>query len=274
MGAPIDPFASPAVPAGTPSSSLPSVEPAVDAPPTRHSGPPQSVDLENAITNPPPLRRTMMPPMATRLPAYLAEDDLKITAPRMPITGAGPVSRDDIDLAITGERLPIHHVGPIEDAGRTEPSLPKVDLPLKPPPASDPRIALPDPGPTLHGDPLRKAVEIASRADAAGERDEWGFETPVVAPSKAELRALLGVPDVTREQSIDEIDRLHRHASEMQSDPEILPPPMIPEAQRSRGLPVTQEVDPDDIEASIDIAPQARRTAIGIIKLQKKPPPK
>lgn len=235
------------------STSLPAVEPAVDAPPMRHSGPPQPVDLENAVTNPPPLRRTMMPPLATRLPAYVGntvEDDLRITAPRRPVQA--------------------------HDAGHTEPSVPMLELPLKPPPASDPEIEI-DPHATLSGDPLQKAIDLAARAEAVGERDEWSAETPVVAPSKAELRALLGVTDVTRKQSVEEIDRLHHAARELQSEPEILAPPPIadtPSAATRRPLPSTAEVDPEDIEAAIELAPPARRTAIGIIKLAKKPPPK
>ena len=250
-------------PVPTPSSSLPAVAPVVDIPASRAGGPPPHVDLENAVTNPPPVRRTKQPPLATRLPAFVgqAEDDLKVTAPRQPI-------RDDADAAITGERIPIHYV---EDAGRTEPSLPKVALPLQPPPPSDASIALPDAGATLSGDPLKKAVDLAARLDSAGERDEWSAETPVVAPSKAELRALLGVPDVTRKQSLDELDRLHRQVAEHESDPEILRPPSIVDAPRPRALPQTKEVDPEDIEAAIELAPPARRNAIATAK-PKKPP--
>jgi hypothetical protein len=241
-------------PSSDASGSLPTLSPAVDQPPERHSGPPQQVDLENAITNPPPLRRTMMPPMATRLPAFMIEDDMKVTAPRKPIT-------------------PAHAASILEDASRTEPSIPKIDLPLKAP-ASNPNIELPDPGATLSGDPLRRAIDLASRAESV-ERDEWGAETPVVAPSKAELRALLGVPDVTRKQSIDEIDRLHLAAMNVDSDPEILPPPAILDSRSgaTRRPPITAEVDPDDIESAIEVAPPARRTAIGISKPQQKKPP-
>nr|MBA3501362.1 hypothetical protein [Deltaproteobacteria bacterium] len=212
-------------------------------------------DLENAITNPPPLRRTMMPPIATRLPAFMIEDDMHVTAPRAPLTNAQAASI-------------------LEDASRTEPALPKVNLPLKAP-ASNPNIELPDAGETLSGDPLRKAISLASRADSI-ERDEWSAETPVVAPSKAELRALLGVPDVTRKQSIDEIDRLHLASMNVDSDPEILPPPAIldsPSGGTRRPMPITAEVDPDDIESAIEVAPPARRTAIGILKPQQKKPP-
>jgi putative nucleotidyltransferase with HDIG domain len=214
-----------APPLPTPSASLPAVEPLFDQPPVRESGPPMPADLENAVTNPPPLRRTMMPPMATRLPAVIghAEDDRRVTAPRRPVT------ESPFD---------------VEDLGRTEPSLPKVALPLQPPPPSKPDITIP--------------------------RDEWSMETPVVAPSAAELRALMGAPDVTRQQSVDEIDRLHLAARALAlSDPEILPPPAIPETRRK---PITAEVTDEDIEAAIELAPPARKNAIAIAK-PKKPQP-
>jgi putative nucleotidyltransferase with HDIG domain len=218
-------------PMPTASTSLPAVEPLLDQPPMRASGPPQATDLENAITNPPPLRRTMMPPIGTRLPAFMghAEDDAHVTAPRMPIARE-PSSPFEV-----------------EDAGRTEPSLPKVALPLQPPPPSNPQIRIPRDAP-----------------------DEWSMETPVVAPTKAELRALMGgPPDVTREQSIEEIDRLHLAARALQSDPEILPPPAIPETRRA---PITAEVRDEDIEAAIELAPPARKSAIAVAK-PKKPQP-
>jgi hypothetical protein len=96
------------------------------------------------------------------------------------------------------------------------------------------------------------------------------METPVVAPSAAELRALMGAPDVTRQQSVDEIDRLHLAARALAaSDPEILPPPAIPETRRK---PITAEVTDEDIEAAIELAPPARKNAIAIAK-PKKPQP-
>ena len=45
-------------------------------------------------------------------------------------------------------------------------------------------------------------------------------------------------------------------------------PPAIVDAPR-RGLPQTAEVDPDDIESAIEIAPPARRNAIAIAKPKK-----
>src|SRR5205814_692036 len=98
------------------------------------------------------------------------------------------------------------------------------------PPASNPEIRLPD---------KPWAAGLAARIDAALDTDDFGGETPVIAPTAAELRALLGVPDVTKQQSIDEIERLHRKAQERPSDEEILVRRPHP----------TSEVTEDDIES-------------------------
>jgi hypothetical protein len=87
---------------------------------------------------------------------------------------------------------------------------------------------------------------LASRIDAAFDADKWGHETPIVAPSEAELRVLLGRPDPTRQQSVVEIEQLQRRAAELGDPPRRSPHP-------------TAEVDPDDIEAAIELAPPARR---------------
>jgi len=238
----------PTMPPPIPSATNPERSGAV-----RTAGPPPAVDLENAVTNPPPMRRTMQPPLATRLPAMIVEshgdDDARVTAPR-------PVAQ------------------PVDDAGATAPGFATIrGLPLSPwtPEADITRPAdkvEPDAAATLSGDPLRKAVDLAARIDAALERDEWSAETPVVAPTKAELRALLGTPDPTRQQSIEEIDQLHlaaaaQAAADLDAEPELLP---------RRNPAVTTEVDPEDIEAAIELAPPARRNVIAVAK-PKKPTP-
>jgi putative nucleotidyltransferase with HDIG domain len=77
--------------------------------------------------------------------------------------------------------------------------------------------------------------------------DEFGAETPIVAPTRAELQALLGAPpDVTKKQSLEELEELHRRAA---------PKP-------------TAEVDDEDIEAAIELAPRARQP-IGVAKKKK-----
>jgi hypothetical protein len=174
------------------------------------------------------------------------DEDVRVTAPRIPvtpITHVGHVS-GGIDLSAA-----------IDDAGRTEPSLPRVELPLRAPPTYPPATG------TAAAQDGSWAAGLAARVDAAA--DEWNMETPIAPPSKAELRTLLGVPDPTREQSIAEIERLHYRTRELQSDPAILPP---------RPITDTHEVNPDDIEASIEVAPRARTrspSAIGTAKPKK-----
>jgi hypothetical protein len=161
----------------------------------------------------------------------LSEDDVRVTAPRLPVppvTHTGYVSGHDAPTPL-----------PLEDASRTEPSLPRVELPLRAP-ATDP----PAPSRVQDGS---WAAGLASRVDRA--IDEWSVETPIKPPTKAELRALLGTPDPTKEQSLDEIERLQLEARSIPSEPDILHP---------RNHPQTHEVDPDDIEASIELAPKPR----------------
>jgi hypothetical protein len=92
--------------------------------------------------------------------------------------------------------------------------------------------------------------------------DEFGRETPTSPPTRAELQALMNVaPDATKQQSIEELERLHEQARNRESQPEL-------ELTRRSPHP-TREVEEDDIEAAIELAPSARRNAIGIAK--KKP---
>jgi putative nucleotidyltransferase with HDIG domain len=92
--------------------------------------------------------------------------------------------------------------------------------------------------------------------------DEFGRETPTSPPTRAELQALMDVaPDATKQQSIEELERLHEQARNRESQPEL-------ELTRRSPHP-TREVEEDDIEAAIELAPSARRNAIGIAK--KKP---
>jgi hypothetical protein len=93
-------------------------------------------------------------------------------------------------------------------------------------------------------------------------------------------------PDATRQQSIEEIERLHREgfldrpedATKQMSVEQIerlhrdggLDRPSEPELQLSRRGPFpTTEVDEADIEAAIELAPPARKGSIGVAK--KKP---
>ncbi|TMQ13871.1 MAG: hypothetical protein E6J91_17150 [Deltaproteobacteria bacterium] len=287
--------------------------------PARSAGPPRPVDLDNATTNPPPLRRgpggqPAMPADPAQLATALADlvsrvadapfgkpgdSDAAVTQPTLPAvhtgepqrtSGLADESRNQLvtlrgygDDASTSRRpvadraalddarvtVPRAATAPPDeparppdvpaahepDAGITEPSLPmlaigdqrRVDMPLTPP--------------RSEADRTRWAQGLAARIDAA-LTDEWGNETPIVPPTKAELRALLGQPDPTKQQPIDELELLQRRASEL-SDP----------AMPRRAPHPTAEVDPDDIEAAIELAPPARRGthphAIGATKPRK-----
>jgi hypothetical protein len=104
---------------------------------------------------------------------------------------------------------------------------------------------------------------LAARLDAQLE-DDFGTETPISAPTKAELQALLdSPPDPTRRQSIDEIEKLHQESLDRasRSSQEL-------ELDRRRPFP-TAEVDEADIEAAIELAPPARRNAIGVAKKKR-----
>jgi hypothetical protein len=105
---------------------------------------------------------------------------------------------------------------------------------------------------------------LAARIDRVLDADDFGGETPVIPPTAAELRALLGTPDVTRRQTIDEVERLQAVANAHDSASDLLAPP--PPPRRSHQ---TTDVTDADIEAAIELVPPARRTAIGVAK--KKP---
>jgi hypothetical protein len=177
------------------------------------------------------------PPSPATLPG------LRVATTRAPATVAGPPQPRAEGRGGGAERRGAFAV---EDAGSTEPSMPRFELPGRARPAADPPAAADADGehPWSSG--------LASRIDAA-LHDEWSIETPVVPPTKAELQTLLGTPDPTRQQSLDELEALHRAADELPSEPDPLAPP-------PRRMPYpTTEVDPDQIEAAIELAPPARR---------------
>ncbi|HVK83340.1 MAG TPA: HDIG domain-containing protein [Kofleriaceae bacterium] len=188
----------PAEPAGLPphqgSAPLPAeptgLPPVLRSPIARLAGPPAPVDLDHAVTHPPPLRTPARP-------ALLLVDEPAITSDESSSVDA-------------------------DDATRTNPVLARV------------------------------------RDDHDG--DEWGTETPLKPPTPAELRSLLGSPDPTRLQSIEEIERLHVETREADT-----PEPELFSSRRPGTMPTT-EVDPEDIEAAIEIAPPARRPASGAKK--------
>ncbi len=278
----------------------------------RHSGPPMPTDLENATTNPPPLRynTTLAPEASPRPPAKRPELFPREQVPAhvhtdATATGIPKASEHDLEERVTLPPLneDLRSTIPPDLAGRTVPSMPAMDesnisvgddtspsldiegidtLDIHPGEREEART-----NPAMRkfvdddrGAPLRAPARpastrpskpppgaksgLASRIDAAMANDEWGPETPVKAPTSAELRSLLGQPDPTRQQSIEEIERLHQASKDVETpDPEFL-------NQRRRAHHATNEVDPDDIEAAIEIHPPARRpSTIGVAKPKK-----
>ncbi|MFN0248913.1 MAG: HDIG domain-containing metalloprotein [Kofleriaceae bacterium] len=305
---PPSPRTSPAIPQTTP----------LDA---RKSGPPLPVDLENATTNPPPLRynTTLAPQAPPRPPAKRAElfqhdpahvhtdatatgmpqasdrdaeeritlppldENLRTTIPPDLAGRTTPMpAMDEANLSVGDDTSPsldldsidtfdIHPSAlgqrpgssdPEREEERTNPAMPRfVDehdrgLPLRAPPTNPPHTRPSKPPPNAKS-------ALAARVDAAMASDEWSPETPVKAPTSAELRSLLGVPDPTRQQSIEEIERLHQAGRDVVTpEPEIL--------GRRRSHHTTNEVREDDIEAAIEIVPPARRSStIGVAKPKK-----
>jgi hypothetical protein len=159
---------------------------------------------------------------------------------------------------------PVHRI--VEDNSSTEPSMPRFDPSSSAIPTTIPGTVSSS---VVSSSPAPWAKGLAARIDQAldgGSGDEWGMETPVVAPTKAELRALLGSPDPTRKVSIDELERLHRAAAAEREghDEELFQP-------RTRTHP-TAEVDPDQIEAAIEVAPPARRNQNVVATAKPKKP--
>jgi hypothetical protein len=102
---------------------------------------------------------------------------------------------------------------------------------------------------------------LAARLEA--QLDEgFGTDTPVRGPTRAELQALLdSPPDVTKQQSLDELERLHQETRDRPSEQDL-------DFTRRAHYP-TREIEDADIEAVIEVAPQARRNVIGVAKKPK-----
>jgi putative nucleotidyltransferase with HDIG domain len=234
---------------------------------TRTAGPPVATDLDNAVTNPPPLRNSGSP--IKRLPPFILEERPTSTPHEDVTMPAMKIDLDD-DARVTGERAAVTSddearrtqpsMPAIEDAGRTEPSMPRFEMPVTKPGQTQPGTRPPPPPPK----PLTPG--LAARIDAQLDDDAFGTETPIRAPTAAELRALLGQPDPTKQQSLDDLERLHAEADALRQADEDARPEIL-----SRRSPrKTAEVDDDDIEAAIEVAPPARRpNAIAVAKPKK-----
>ena len=259
------PVASPSTP---PLDTSPTTLPGVSASEMRPAAP-SSPPLEASPTTLPGVSASEVRPIS-RLAALLLEDEARVTVAR-----AATKPRGEGEARAAAKR-PAPNLD--LDAGVTEPSMPILAI------GDDVRVDLQvPPAPPETGQVERKAgwaSGLAARIDAALDTDEWGTETPIVPPTKAELRALLGQPDPTRPQPVDEIALLQRRAAQLASEhgdapaggAEELPREVDAEPSR-RGPYPTTEVDPDDIEAAIEIAPPVRRPpnakAIGVAKPKK-----
>jgi hypothetical protein len=229
---------------------------------------------------------TTNPSMAAVKPSDLAiVDEFQRTRADAAVTKTIP--RQDPDSASTQPTMPrAKDDGPdstdSSESGRADDTQPALELPLRAP-VSDPAIdldRLATPPPPANADKRIERSERAGRAAAERQNtwarglaaridanldDEFAVDTPTRPPSRAELQALSDAPvDATRQQSYEEIERLHRDPALRRSEPEL--------DFNRRAFP-TAEVREEDIEAAIEIAPSARRTgAIPLAVAKKKPP--
>ena len=233
---------------------------------------PSAVRKRAATLPPTPalLRPPTVPAPNRRAPTVPPNDaaDSKDRTPKGTLFGSGGELRKpaatvvDDESARTNPTMPKVTDYDASDSNAPQPddTLPALQLPLPAPGMSDPGIRIEPPKPDKKPEWVRS---LAARVDARLD-DEFGTDTPVSAPTRAELQALLDTPpDATRKQSLEEIERLHAESKSRRSDQEL-------DFTRRAPYP-TAEVLEEDIEAAIEIVPAARtRTgSIGVVK--KKP---
>jgi hypothetical protein len=224
----------PTIPPGEPKMTLPG--PLVSKPPAQPDLPGVAKFIPSTLAGLPP-----SPP-----PAPAISSDAAITLPPVPPRRLPAMIIDEESPETTQPRMRAPSANDDDAPSSRDDTSPNIELPLPAPAQSLPNMAAKPPW----------RAGLTGRIDAHLD-DDFGTETPVVAPTKAELQALLGTPpDVTKEQSLEELERLHMKARERRSEPEILTRRPYP----------TAEVDENDIEAAIEVAPPARRTAIGVAK--------
>ena len=239
--------------AQTPADSFPAIE--VIEPPrppdTTSATKPMALVVDDMTEEPTPVgMRTLPPPGAIRKPSSAPPP---IAVPRAPTPGARKRAATLPPIASRrASTMPPAFPPPgfEDDPAVTTPRLPR--SPSAPPPRA--ALNLPD---------KPWATGLAKRIDAAIDHfEDFGGETPMIAPTAADLRALLGEPDPTKRLSVDELERLHFEARTTEPDePEIL---------QVRRISSTTEVDPDDIESAVEIAPPARRGTLSVGTAKKK----
>ena len=167
--------------------------------------PPPVSELDTASTIPPPLRRVRNSPAAARASAVLVDDEPS-PASSVRITAERPAADD-----VTVRRAPALPATPTTLAGHAagpnmggSPFDEDNDEPIPPPVRRRATTAsvirredmYPKAPMTLPDAPW--AAGLAARIDAAID-DDFGGETPVIAPTREELQALLGSPEPTRQ---------------------------------------------------------------------------
>ncbi len=113
--------------------------------------------------------------------------------------------------------------------------------------------------PTVQPSPaLRRPGPIAPEADVVGASPfDADLESSVTAP-RMMAAVQVGDREATRRQSVDEIEVLHRRAQQQAQ---------VSDSPTRRIAAPTAEVDPDDIESAIELAPPVRRAStIGVAK--------
>jgi hypothetical protein len=212
--------------------------------------------LRPPTIQPPNRRAPTVPPPGMSA----SRDEAATTQPAMPAMKASDLAavsdfhRSRTDAAVT---RPVPLQDPLEpESAATQPAMPRA--------GDDTQPALELPMPTDPSSPWSRG--LAARVDAHLD-DDFGRDTPVKAPTRAELQALVDTPpDATRQQSIEEIERLQRDPAARRSEEELQ------FVAPRRAFP-TAEVSEEDIEAAIEIVPAARRTGQVPIGVAKKKSP-
>lgn len=213
-----------------------------------------------AVTKPHPKQPAVEFDSSTAMPAMPA-------MPATPRSARGTAEEAEADPESGDDTRPALQL-PLPAPSMSDPSIDLGDLITPPAPRPDKRIdgridKRPEQPATSEG-PTTWARGLAARIDASG--DEFSQDTPARPPTRGELQASSDVaPDTTRQQSIEEIEKLQRSPIARRSSEEL-------EFTR-RGPYPTSEIREEDIEAAIELAPSARRTGAIPIGIAKKKPP-
>jgi putative nucleotidyltransferase with HDIG domain len=231
-------------------ATLPPKPPTVPPPIVRRAPTVQPIAATRPPTEPP--MTTVPPPGVLRPPAPPSTPPSNTSPPPNVVRPPGMNYLEDM-ITLRPQYEPKPSID--EDPAVTQPDMLAIGD------ATDPNITLPGTGVAKVTGESSWARRLAARLDAQMDED-FGTETPIVAPTRAQLQAMLdAAPEVTRKQPIEEIERLHHEALQARERPSSEDLDFNRRAHRP-----TSEVDENDIESSIEIAPPARGTAIGVAK--------